>query len=181
MEHSVRGDAEGGAAEGARGHVITQADKEILQMILEGITQGEDIDPRFPGKNLYRLLLAVDDIDSAQAAHAWIADIKAMYGVMVRFLRRICDSVYIGPNAYPIRYAALYDPSQPDMIIEECHRWGVYCRPEEEGGCVCCAAGTPKGTREEYINSKACTFGLFDHPRLPPRVDWSSETSVRTL
>jgi hypothetical protein len=133
-------------------------------MILEGITQGEDIDPRFPGKNLYRLLLAVDDIDSAQAAHAWIADIKAMYGVMVRFLRRICDSVYIGPNAYPIRYAALYDPSQPDMIIEECHRWGVYCRPEEEGGCVCCAAGTPKGTREEYINSKACTFGLFDHP-----------------
>jgi len=87
-----------------------------------------------------------------------------MFSIMTSFMTRLTEPVCTGVNAYPTRYATLYHRGQPQGVIEECHRWGIYCRPKEEGGCVCCNAGVPKGTAEEYFSTKAFMWGVYSNP-----------------
>jgi hypothetical protein len=107
-----------------------------------------------------------EPVCAEEASKAFCQDLQFVLDYMIFFISEKCTGTYIGPNAYPATYGGWYDPNRPYFGIGELHRHNVWCRSEEDGGCMFCDKdGPPVPDRAHFKASNAHIFGVYDHPK----------------
>ena len=121
----------------------------------------------YEGGKVNLLLMLVDDEACAdQLARAQMDDFRAVLDTKLAYIWEKCEATVVGENAYPCRFASMYDVSEdPWMVARELHRWDFWHHDE----CRFCEGGTdpsPMEKRPTYLASPASRFGFFENPTI---------------